>query len=302
MKIFVIFVFFLFFISISISSFAQEEYQGTQKFLSGVAAEYDKDGKGFEIEYMLEGELDNFVFINSTSNSITFEYDSKGIEEDVLIIFLPVQLIYDPLIVHINGEQEPRAIRSQIGDLTRMLIPLYEDSKTITIQATQVISKEPIDNKILEGSKNPEELNDNKSAGNKESQLNQEVNEPSGGGCLIATATYGSELAPQVQQLREIRDNKLLKTEVGTYFIHGFNDFYYSFSPAIADYEHKNPTFKETIKIAITPMISSLSILNNVDIDSEASVLGYGLSLLLLNIGMYVGMPITVIVVVRKKF
>ena len=30
-----------------------------------------------------------------------------------------------------------------------------------------------------------------------------------GGGCLIATATFGSELAPQVQQLREIRDNKL---------------------------------------------------------------------------------------------
>ena len=31
-----------------------------------------------------------------------------------------------------------------------------------------------------------------------------------GGGCLIATATYGSELVPQVQQLREIRDNSLL--------------------------------------------------------------------------------------------
>lgn len=40
-----------------------------------------------------------------------------------------------------------------------------------------------------------------------------------GGGCLIATATYGSELAPQVQQLREIRDNSLLNIESGTSFM-----------------------------------------------------------------------------------
>ncbi len=36
-------------------------------------------------------------------------------------------------------------------------------------------------------------------------------------------------------------------------------------------------------------MISSLSILNYVDMDSEDKVLGYGISLILLNIGMYVG-------------
>jgi len=121
-----------------------------------------------------------------------------------------------------------------------------------------------------------------------------------GGGCLIATATYGSELAPQVQQLRELRDNQLLNTESGTSFMELFNDFYYSFSPYIADYERENPVFKEMVKIAITPMIFSLSILNYVDMDSESSVLGYGISLILLNIGMYVGIPASIIVVYRK--
>jgi len=82
------------------------------------------------------------------------------------------------------------------------------------------------------------------------------------GGCLIATATFGSELAPQVQQLRELRDNYLMKTESGTSFMTGFNQFYYSFSPTIADWERQNPVFKEAVKIGITPLLTSLSILN----------------------------------------
>ena len=121
-----------------------------------------------------------------------------------------------------------------------------------------------------------------------------------GGGCLIATATYGSELAPQVQQLRELRDNKLLKSELGTSFMNSFNTFYYSFSPPIADYERENPLFKESVKIAITPMISSLSILNYVDMDSEESILGYGISLIILNLGMYFIAPVIIIYKIRK--
>ena len=46
------------------------------------------------------------------------------------------------------------------------------------------------------------------------------------GGCLIATATFGSELAPQVQQLRELRDNTILSTESGTAFMTGFNQLH----------------------------------------------------------------------------
>ena len=126
------------------------------------------------------------------------------------------------------------------------------------------------------------------------------ADQPSGGGCLIATAAYGSELAPQVQALREIRDNSLLNTESGTSFMSTFNGVYYSFSPIIADYERENPMFREMVKIAITPMISSLSILNHVDMDSEQSVVGYGISLVVLNLAMYLGIPASVIMGARK--
>jgi len=122
-----------------------------------------------------------------------------------------------------------------------------------------------------------------------------------GGGCLIATAAFGSEMAPQVQFLREIRDNTVLQTQSGSTFMTGFNQFYYSFSPAVADYERENPAFKETVKIAITPMLTSLAILNYVNIDSEEEMLGYGIGIILLNIGMYFIAPAIVIFKIRKR-
>ena len=124
--------------------------------------------------------------------------------------------------------------------------------------------------------------------------------EQEGGGCLIATATFGSELAPQVQMLREIRDNKLLSTESGSAFMSGFNSLYYSFSPTVADWERESPVFREAVHIAITPLITSLSILNYVDMDTEAEVLGYGISLILLNIGMYFVAPAVLINRLRR--
>ena len=122
---------------------------------------------------------------------------------------------------------------------------------------------------------------------------------PDGGGCLIATATYGSELAPQVQQLRELRDNQLLQTESGSAFMGMFNDVYYSFSPMIADYERENPLFKEAVKLAIIPMISTLSLMESAETESE--VLSIGLSVIALNLGMYLAVPAIVLVGIRKS-
>jgi len=129
----------------------------------------------------------------------------------------------------------------------------------------------------------------------------QPAEEKKGGGCLIATAAFGSEMAPQVQFLREIRDNTVLQTESGSAFMTGFNQFYYSFSPAVADYERENPAFKETVKLALTPMLTSLAILNYVDIDSEAEMLGYGIGIILLNIGMYFVAPAIIIIKIKNR-
>ena len=122
-----------------------------------------------------------------------------------------------------------------------------------------------------------------------------------GGGCLIATAAFGSEMAPQVQFLREIRDNTVMSTQSGTTFMTGFNQFYYSFSPYVADYERENPIFKEAVKVTLTPLLTSLTLLNYVDVDTEQEMLGYGIGIILLNVGMYFVAPAAVIIAIKNR-
>ncbi len=100
--------------------------------------------------------------------------------------------------------------------------------------------------------------------------------------------------------LREIRDNQLMNTESGSAFMTTFNEAYYSFSPIIADMERESPMFKEIVKAGLTPMISTLSIMESAE--SESEVLGLGLSVIALNLGMYIGLPAFGIIAIRKRF
>lgn len=79
-----------------------------------------------------------------------------------------------------------------------------------------------------------------------------------GGGCLIATAAFGSELAPQVQFLRDFRNNHILLTSSGSAFMNVFNGWYYSFSPYVADYERGQPWLQQTVRFAIQPLLGIL--------------------------------------------
>ncbi len=120
-------------------------------------------------------------------------------------------------------------------------------------------------------------------------QEEEEQEPPSG--CLIATAAFGSELAPQVQFLREVRDSTVMSTSAGASFMTGFNTLYYSFAPTVADWERQNPVFKDGVKAFITPMLSTLSIMQYAESGSEAEVLGLGISVIMLNIGIYIAGP-----------
>ena len=239
-------------------------------------------GYTFEVETVANFDIQDFEF-DEEQKRLTL-YVSSSLENNLGEVYLPQTLLSGNFTFYINGQEYFPTIKPN------------DNISFITLNFTGSGNNkiEIIGTDYLQGV-NQTILIENDSSTENKSQDNA-------GGCLIATAAFGSELAPQVQQLRELRDTQLLQTESGKSFMRSFNDLYYSFSPTIADYERENPLFKEAVKIMITPMISSLSILNYMDMDSEVSVLGYGISLILLNVGMYFVAPGIVIHTIRKKF
>ena len=190
-----------------------------------------------------------------------------------------------------NGE-----IATILGETTSGEFTIYHDDYNF-VEGTMLIANHINDYTLKEWT---DVSTFSKNVSTESAKETTSVKSGNGGGCLIATATYGSELAPQVQQLRELRDNQLLQTESGSAFMSSFNEMYYSFSPTIADYERENPMFKEAVKLTITPMLSTLAIMENAE--SELEVLGLGLSVIALNLGMYLGAPAIVIISIRKIF
>jgi len=83
------------------------------------------------------------------------------------------------------------------------------------------------------------------------------------GACIVATATYGSELTPEVQFLRGFRDNTVRRTFAGESFMIAFNLWYYSFSPPIADFIKASEPVRALARVILYPLIGILYLSSN---------------------------------------
>ena len=226
------------------------------------------DGQNFEVIFVANFNVLSYSF-SANNKTLQFNVETSLEERNIGEIIIPRDLIDNEFTVLLDGKE----ISHKLSDTKKMSVitVIFDGKGKHTLDITE--------SKHLEGTSGA----------------------PDGGGCLIATATFGSEMSSQVQQLRELRDNTVLQTGLGTNFMIWFNQFYYSFSPAIADYERENPAFKEAVKVTLTPLLASLTLLQYVDIDSESKMLGYGIGVISLNIGMYFIAPAIIIAKIRKR-
>ena len=250
-------------------------------------------GNSFIIEGTANFDVKHLSF-DDTNKQITLKIESS-LEENLLEIVLPANLVGENLIFMIMSVPNSITQPSQLSD-TLEIIPKtihYSESNTfVTLEfngmGTHYLT---ISGSTYQNAQQTDDSND---------KASEDFTESNGGGCLIATAAFGSEMTSQVQFLRELRDNTILQTQSGATFMTGFNQFYYSFSPVIADYERENQVFKEAVKLTLTPLLTSLTLLNYVNIDTEQEMLGYGIGVILLNIGMYFVVPAVLIISAKK--
>ena len=143
---------------------------------------------------------------------------------------------------------------------------------------------------------------DTEHEGSVSSSISFTVEEKSG--CIIATATYGSELSPQVQFLREFRDRLVLKTFAGANFMTAFNTWYYSFSPTIAPIIASNDALRTFMKILLYPLINILHLSSAIyfllSFSPEFAIVTAGLVASSL-IGLVYFLPLPLIICLTKK-
>ncbi len=236
---------------------------------------------GNNIEYSIKNGMVLDIVIDPTFNSLIIRVDAN--DDGQIQISIP-RILLDAKIEDVDDE---------FFVLNDGEVSDFDETKTLTSRTLTVNFFDGTEEVEIIGTKSKQIQDKSTEIFEEQAHLTKTEQDESGG-CLIATAAYGTEMAPQVQFLREIRDNTIMSTSSGAAFMTGFNQLYYSFSPTIADMERESPLFREAVRIFITPMVSTLSIMTLAEEGSELEVLGLGISVIALNLGMYVAAPVAI--------
>lgn len=269
------------------------------------------------------------VVITSSFDILDYTFDaaarqltlhtSTGLSNNVAEVTIPTNLLSGKFTIYVDDMQHNVTVKST--DTISFLVLKFADATdagsrdghTIDIIGTEtsVVPSSPSSTatdhfssnvSLSESGDNDIDHSDAISDIGGDDSADMDHSDKGGGGCLVATAAFGSELNHYIQQLREIRDTKITSTESGRLFLGAFNSIYYTFSPFVADYERENPVFKDAMRIYLGPMLLSLGIMNHAESGSEMDALAYGILVLALNAGVYVAAPAALVMFASSSY
>jgi hypothetical protein len=129
---------------------------------------------------------------------------------------------------------------------------------------------------------------------------------PRGPRCIIATAAYGSEFAPEIVYMRYVRDGLIGSSTVGRAIVDRWNSFYYSWSPPIADFISNSQGLRAFFRALLLPLVGIVHVAAQVfnavapfNMDF-ASATAFALSAFMC-IVVYIAIPAKVLYAVLKK-
>jgi hypothetical protein len=116
--------------------------------------------------------------------------------------------------------------------------------------------------------------------------------------CIIATAAYDSEMAPEVVYMRYVRDSLIGSTPTGKTLRDAFNAFYYSWSPPVAAAIARSSDLQALFRILLLPIIAIVHttawIFTTLGSTDFASVVAFGVAAVLC-VSTYIVLPILTI-------
>lgn len=114
------------------------------------------------------------------------------------------------------------------------------------------------------------------------------------GPCIIATAAYGSPMAPEVVHMRMVRDTMIGGTPAGRILRDGFNLWYYSWSPPIAIWISTSDTLRAVFRVLLIPIVVIVNVTEFIFQHLGGGNLAAVTSFLIaafLSIGTYIALP-----------
>ena len=130
---------------------------------------------------------------------------------------------------------------------------------------------------------------------------------PPPSGCLIVTASHGSELAPEVIFMRHVRDDVIGSNDVGMVLVSVWNNFYYSWSPPVANMISNSKTLQSTFRILLLPLVAIIHVtafvhnMFSVINPSFASVIAFNFAALS-TVMIYIGMVLLILLMILHTY